>query len=384
MNSSGLSFLLAAVFVLGNSEELTHYPKNERIYVADGDKSANIKLHCQVVDKNVPQDALKWSSFALARGKPSINSQTNDGMTTLNKTLTIQTFNASEDAGIYKCSYKSQSAQFELIGLKVTKNDEAFDFDNKTLVNQTLKCNVKALGSRSDGTAVEVKDIKWFQNDVAIEDLKDANRFITEEKKPGELTITDVARKDANQYYALYTFEGSDQDTYKCSVALKAEPIVLDFDKSKNLIQDEKMVLQCKVLGFPKAEVSWQKDGKPVTVDMSAQDPSTVLSDLDGYKNARLTIKSVDYEDAGDYACTATEASFNSSDTKMVTVRVKDKLAALWPFLGIVGEVIVLCFIIFIYEKRRNKQAQQAENEAQEADFAEKKGSGVRNRRNMK
>jgi len=38
-----------------------------------------------------------------------------------------------------------------------------------------------------------------------------------------------------------------------------------------------------------------------------------------------------------------------------ILVRVKDKLAALWPFLGIVGEVIILCTVIFIYEKRRSK-----------------------------
>ncbi|OXA61244.1 Basigin [Folsomia candida] len=36
-------------------------------------------------------------------------------------------------------------------------------------------------------------------------------------------------------------------------------------------------------------------------------------------------------------------------------VRVKDKLGALWPFLGICGEVIILCAIILIYEKRKSK-----------------------------
>lgn len=34
---------------------------------------------------------------------------------------------------------------------------------------------------------------------------------------------------------------------------------------------------------------------------------------------------------------------------------VLDKLAALWPFLGICAEVIVLCAVIFVYEKKRNK-----------------------------
>ena len=36
---------------------------------------------------------------------------------------------------------------------------------------------------------------------------------------------------------------------------------------------------------------------------------------------------------------------------------ISDKLAALWPFLGIVAEVVILCTIIFIYEKKRNKDA---------------------------
>ena len=36
-------------------------------------------------------------------------------------------------------------------------------------------------------------------------------------------------------------------------------------------------------------------------------------------------------------------------------IRVKDRLAALWPFLGIVGEVTLLIGIIFLYEKKSKK-----------------------------
>ena len=44
-----------------------------------------------------------------------------------------------------------------------------------------------------------------------------------------------------------------------------------------------------------------------------------------------------------------------------VGVVLADKLAALWPFLGICAEVVILCTIIFIYEKRRAKKMEEEE-----------------------
>jgi len=39
-----------------------------------------------------------------------------------------------------------------------------------------------------------------------------------------------------------------------------------------------------------------------------------------------------------------------------------DKFAALWPFLGVCAEVIILCIVIFFYER---KQAKQSEKEVE-------------------
>jgi len=42
-------------------------------------------------------------------------------------------------------------------------------------------------------------------------------------------------------------------------------------------------------------------------------------------------------------------------DESEVILRVKDPLAALWPFVGIVAEVIILCIIIFFCEKNKSQ-----------------------------
>ena len=72
-----------------------------------------------------------------------------------------------------------------------------------------------------------------------------------------------------------------------------------------------------------------------------------------------LKISNVALTDHGTYYCNGTNdvmqlAGLDPAQSDGL-VRVKGKLAALWPFLGICAEVFILCAIILIYEKRRNK-----------------------------
>lgn len=69
-------------------------------------------------------------------------------------------------------------------------------------------------------------------------------------------------------------------------------------------------------------------------------------------EKTELTISDLDMNiDAGTYVCNATNSQ--GSAREAISLRVRSRLAALWPFLGIVGEVLILVTIIFIYEKKR-------------------------------
>jgi len=47
---------------------------------------------------------------------------------------------------------------------------------------------------------------------------------------------------------------------------------------------------------------------------------------------------------------------------------ISDKFAALWPFIGVFAEVVILCAIIFLCERKQAKQLEK-EVEKEEVEF---------------
>ncbi|KAH3730147.1 hypothetical protein DPMN_056128, partial [Dreissena polymorpha] len=171
----------------------------------------------------------------------------------------------------------------------------------------------------------------------------------------GTLVINTPTRDDLGEYKCMVTFyPSSTTDKHVITpkpVALRGGPVIVSSDNSKNMVEGDKLELKCKATGFPKPTMKWYKDGKELNTTVRLH-----FSEYEEITTGKLIIFDLTYDDAGLYSCVAENNIEPNNASKVMELRVKDKLAALWPFLGIVAEVVVLCVIILLYEKRRSKK----------------------------
>jgi len=215
----------------------------------------------------------------------------------------------------------------------------------------SLQCTLKA----------DFENIKWYKDGQELK-IDDTTKF---QKQEGNNTLVLLSPDytDGGNYTCSAEI---DSKTVNQSIEVYAPAHVKKFERSKNLVQGDNLVLDCNAQGFPEPSVYWLKGDVPVN---SLDDSRISFEPHNGIDNATLLIKNLNFEDRAEYMCVATNDLGSHNNT--ILVRVKDKLAALWPFLAICAEVTILCIIIFIYERRRAKKLEEEEmNETAAHDMA--------------
>lgn len=278
------------------------------------------------------------------------------------------------DAGTYQCKYDTQAEKFVVTVaiVEFTTTSDEYNMTAGDKQTNSLKCTYKV--DKEASVTWDKEELMWTREDQPLSARHKANASM--------LTIENTEWTDIGPYTCSLklTWGGvgsPTSETVSTMVPLYGAPKIGKMDTSKNVVQEDDLEIKCDVTGYPYPSVTWKKDGQPLIPNKRI-----TLSSADGkYDNAILSINNLEFEDKGEYTCNATNRLYPGGKTATIVIRVKDKLAALWPFLGIVAEVIVLCVIIFIYEKKRSREMEdEADGGDEVVNSDDHKGKDVRQR----
>lgn len=329
--------IILTVLMLASTQSLADLiPKNTQIYILEPNV---LTLECLSNQSDV-----KWfkDGTILHNNSAGYNMKffgNNPQAHSLTKSNT-----SVNDTGKYKCVVGSKSYTYSVTIFKVITHDIVIVSKEPALI----KCDLQNLGKD------DVQEFYWTKNQTILSkrpEIKDRYKVY---KENYTLEISKAKRRDAGPYSCVFTINSQ---AFSIDVNMNMAPWIESMEKSRNLVQTDKLHLECHVQSYPFSTVYWKKDNETFKNDAS----NRVFSN----NNRTLIIYDLQFSDKGEYTCVATNIVNTTSMT--VLVRVKDKLAALWPFLGIVAEVVILCIIIFICEKRRSKDMEdEYENAGQQ------------------
>ncbi|CAH8554745.1 unnamed protein product [Schistosoma turkestanicum] len=236
----------------------------------------------------------------------------------------------------------------------------------KATVKKSVPANV-VFNVIADRRPIEIESIDWMYNNVSINigDSDNQDIYYIVEKVNSGFTVTLHIKMPTSRVAGTWVLTVIAKDNSKhigvCYVS--SPPVIRSRFGPVRGHEGNPLSVLCEIDGFPEAKkVVWERlveNENDPTRNKLVPVTNAIFKPHEGTKDAIM-----EWTDAsnatGFYMCTA--KSDLGTDSLLLEVRIKSKLAPLWPFIGILAELVVLGIIILIYERAQAKRRRDEED----------------------
>nr|XP_045001862.1 neural cell adhesion molecule 1 isoform X5 [Jaculus jaculus] len=236
------------------------------------------------------------------------------------------------DEGTYRCEGRILArGEINFKDIQVVVNVPPTVQARQSIVNATANLG-QSVTLVCDADGFPEPTMSWTKDGEPIETEEDDEKYIFSDDS-SELTIRKVDKNDEAEYVCIAENKAGEQDA---SIHLKvfAKPKITYVENQTAMELEEQVTLTCEASGDPIPSITWRTSTRNISSEEKASWTRPEKQEtLDGHVVVRsharvssLTLKSVQYTDAGEYICMASNTIGQDSQSMYLEVQYAPKL----------------------------------------------------------
>ncbi|XP_054986830.1 neural cell adhesion molecule 1 isoform X18 [Sorex araneus] len=225
------------------------------------------------------------------------------------------------DEGTYRCEGRILArGEINFKDIQVIVNVPPTVQARQSIVNATANLG-QSVTLVCDAEGFPEPTMSWTKDGEQIEDEEDEKYIFSDDSS--ELTIRKVDKNDEAEYVCIAENKAGEQDA---SIHLKvfAKPKITYVENQTAMELEEQVTLTCEASGDPIPSITWRTSTRNISSEEKTLDGHMVVRSH--ARVSSLTLKSIQYTDAGEYICTASNTIGQDSQAMYLEVQYAPKL----------------------------------------------------------